>query len=177
MKKAKPFFDSVLISTRPVETFAEAKNELQSRSKADYVLWWDTDEDFPFDFLKNLKTIIETRPALCYRFPRRNLPTLQNYPDYQVRLYRREQCHWNRGIHEIVMHDSGKPADQIQCVTLDEYPIVHLALNLHEFLDRFRWHAHLYVKAGFPMEHLVREVDEMVNEAKRRYPDQKCLGA
>jgi len=170
--KAKPYVDHIFTNSDPVENFANAKNQLQSKSQADYVLWWDSDEDYSVEFLKQMKEIIQQHPALCYRFPRINLPTRQNYPDYQVRLFKRSHCHWERGIHEIVM-SYGTPADQIDCVTLEQYRIIHKALSLHTFLSRFRWHAHLYVKAQFPIEHLIREIDEMVDQAKKRFKDEQ----
>ena len=172
INKASPYVNHILTNTDPVENFALAKNQLQAHSQADYVLWWDSDEDYPLEFLERMKAIIQQRPSLCYRFPRINLPTRQNYPDYQVRLFKPSLCHWERGIHEILMYDE-HPADQIECRTLDEYPITHKALSLHTFLQRFRWHAHLYVKAQFPVEHLIREVDEMVDQAKQRFKDEQ----
>jgi len=171
-EKARGYVDHILVSTRPVKDFSEARNSLATQSEDDYLLWWDTDEDYPIEFLKNLKTILKERPALCYRFLRIN-PDMSGYPDYQVRLFRRAECRWERPVHEIVVHLTGKPADQIDCITLNEYPIVHYAGTLHKRVLRFQRNMHILARS-LGIEELLREVDAFAYEVVSRYKDQPC---
>lgn len=111
-------------------SFAEERNYAESRIPLGYewVLHCDADERFDERFLKNMKLIIaKNLNVLAFRFPRNNYGLKLNWPDYQVRLLRRNMCVWKRGLHEIpftVAED--RPVDEVSCETLDDYPIIHL---------------------------------------------------
>lgn len=152
---------------------AEGRNFLDNNTLADYVLVWDTDEDFPQDFLKNIQNIIELN-HLCYRFPRINLPDWFNFPDYQVRLYRKKDCKWARCVHEILIDKrTGKPADQVDCIPLYRYPIIHLPEPLYSRLDKFKRDMFLLLKERNALsEDLIREIDSFITMIKNRYENQ-----
>ena len=159
---------------------AEGKNFLASNTLADYILVWDTDEDFPIEFLKEMHNIAELN-HLCYKFPRINLPDWSGWPDYQVRFYRKKDCMWVRRVHEIVAHKSGKPADQVDCIILYKYPIRHYPGSLFSRLNRFQRNMHLLIdelKRGsrdFTLDDLTKEVDFLVSEVKNRYKNQEVV--
>ena len=96
-------------------------------SEYEWHLHVDTDEIFGREFLISCRKIAATNDALCYRFPRVNLPDRKNYPDYQVRFFKRENVQWKNLIpwHETLFSiNEGKPLDQVSCKTLP-YEIIH----------------------------------------------------
>lgn len=179
-EKYSQYFNRVMISTEPVSDFAKARNKLRTQSDADYVMFLDVDEELPLDFLNHICKIIEEKPTLCYRFPRLNLPDYSGYPDYQVRLFKREDCLWHRPVHEIVreilylpsQNIMGKPADQVDCITLN-YPIMHYAGTLHKRVGRFYRNMYILFKGNFPREEILKELDYFYYEVTSRYEDQQ----
>jgi len=104
--------------------------------KTEWVLSADCDELWDEEFLKRLKEIIAKYPeAMCFRFPRCNLPDGKDYPDYQIRLVKTAWVFWMHTPHVIPFLRVEKreggiyegPLDASGAVeTLDEYPIIHL---------------------------------------------------
>lgn len=124
---AEEYADKVLLQ-RFSGSFGKERNKLHAAAPpgTNYMLHLDSDERPHPGFLSNMASIIEARPSASYKFPRIELPTRASWPDYQVRLVA-FGCVWRRKTHEIPYHPHvGKPIDKIDCIILDEYPIVHL---------------------------------------------------
>lgn len=113
-------------------------NEGQRQVKTTWTLSSDCDEIWDPAFVENIKFLIEKHPhAPCFRFPRVNLPYGENYPDYQVRLFKTQWIDWRHTPHVIpffvgIQEKSGKkiesPIDGLHGVkTFDQNPIIHLA--------------------------------------------------
>lgn len=110
-------------------SFAEERNYAHGLVpvKFTWVLHIDVDEIFNVTFLGRIKDIILKHRVDSFRFPRINLPDRKNYPDYQVRLLKKDKVVWKRKLHEIPYSvNEDKPIDQVSVVTLGEYPIIHL---------------------------------------------------
>ncbi len=175
VEKAGDYVDNILVDTYPVTDFAESKNRLVEMTSNDYLLWLDTDEDIPIEFLKNLHKILVEKPAQCYRFPRKNLPDASGWPDYQTRLIRNRDCKWVRSVHEIVVDKTtlNPPAD---CFLLLDYPIIHYPGSLHHRLQRFKRNVHLLAEhqidhGEWSVDEILKECDFLVSEITARYGD------
>lgn len=96
-------------------------------SEYDWHLHIDPDEIFDPLFYIDLPEFLK-RDHLCYRLPRINLPTAQDYPDYQVRLFKHSSLvKWINYPHNVLYSiEKEIPVDQIDCITLNDYHIVHL---------------------------------------------------
>ncbi len=139
---AEPLADKVLISST-AKNFGEARNFARSQVPKDYLwlLWVDADERFDRGFLENIANHIQGAEiifVICFRFPRCNLPSGKDYPDYQVRLMRNSRdIQWRGKFHEVPYFEPrDAPLDQLDdldnetqlgVVTLNQYPILHLA--------------------------------------------------
>lgn len=109
--------------------FDEERNLGDSLVRTPWILQFDTDERFPKEFLERLKALCRdsTGKLDSFRFPRLNTGR-RDWPDYQVRLYRREFSEWRGTPHAQLFHrQKDMLLDQWSCTTLDEYPIVHQA--------------------------------------------------
>lgn len=126
---AKKYVNHIEIKGTHPSDFAADKNYAWSLIPKDFkwVLFTDADERWNETFLKDIKNIVSNHDILGFRFPRENLPTLKDYPDYQVRLLKNDgSLEWRRELHEVVYHkEKNKPIDQINIISL-EYPIIHL---------------------------------------------------
>jgi len=115
-------------------SFAEERNEATKHlpKSITYVLHVDADERFDPYFLKSMKQIIlENNSYKGFQFPRINLPDGKNYPDFQVRLLKRDpDIEWRRELHEVPYSKSkNKPLAEVGVKTLEWYPILHLPRN------------------------------------------------
>ncbi len=79
------------------------------RATGDWLVIIDADEQFPEKLARRIRQIVDaeapTSPAQAYYFPRRNeifgyfFTGTGWYPDYQLRLWRRDRVHWREGVH------------------------------------------------------------------------------
>lgn len=104
-------------------------NEGLKYVETEWILTADCDEIWDKGFLEHMKEIIAKKPhALCFRFPRLNMPVGKDFPDYQTRLVKTACTVWKHEPH-IIPYLKGKdvPLDQTDHVeTLDNFPILHL---------------------------------------------------
>jgi len=145
VKIARKHADKIVV--KPFSgSFSGEKNHARTLvpKSCNWILWVDADERFDSGFLENLKDCVEASesleiPAICFRFPRINLPDAKNYPDYQVRLFKNSRdIQWFGDVHETPYITTGNeniPLDRIDegsreeragVITLDAYPIIHL---------------------------------------------------
>jgi len=152
---AKPYADKILVKLFSGD-FGEERNHAHEHVPFwhEWVLHVDCDEIFPEDFLKQMKQIIaENSDVDSFRFPRFSLTTpeevealknsgrlstsphgiCKDYPDFQVRLMKKNAVVWKGKTHEVpysIVED--KPIDQVSCLTFGEVPtypkytIIHL---------------------------------------------------
>jgi len=119
--------------------FAKARNFLINKARNDWVLWIDGDEYYPPELLGEIRLLFETGPKFDgYYFPRRNyyfgkwLRHGGNYPDYQLKLYRRSGASlYGDRIHEGVRL-KGKAGYLTNCCHHYSYPTIdkYLEKNL-----------------------------------------------
>jgi glycosyltransferase involved in cell wall biosynthesis len=134
MLKASQLADRVV--KRPsYKDWSEEKNYIETLvpDDVDWVLHCDCDELFHERLLPEIKAVIngvmEKYPeTIAFRFPRANLPTCSDYPDYQVRLLKKGSGYkWSHPIHSVPTID-GVNVDKIphKCMTMLDLPIWHL---------------------------------------------------
>jgi len=135
-----------LLSEPSLVDFSNKKNIIREQLKEyTWLLWIDADERFDPYFLRHIRKIIsDNEPSLSFAFPRINLPSGQDYPDYQVRLIKNTGVlEWRGKVHEAVYpvdHEKSvldiinSPEDIScnskginYCIKLDQYKIIHLA--------------------------------------------------
>jgi len=119
----------------PYTDWSEEKNyaETLAPEDTDWVLHVDCDERLHERLLPELKTVIGGVQAkypetIAYRFPRANLPTCPDYPDYQVRLLKRGSGYrWARPIHSVPVLGE-RLLDEVpgKCMTMLDMPIWHM---------------------------------------------------
>ena len=119
--------------------FSNARNFLMEKARNDWVLWIDGDEYYPPELVEEIRQYITADEGFNgYYFPRRNyylgrwLRYGGNYPDYQLKLYKKSTCspHRNR-VHEKVIV-RGKTAYCKHWCEHHSYPTVN------EYLEKFK---------------------------------------
>lgn len=132
--KASEIADRVVRRKR-VGDWCDEKNYIETLAPddTDWLLHVDVDERFHDRLLPEIKTVIagvlEKYPeTIAFRFPRANLPTCGDFPDYQVRLLKKGSGYkWVYPIHSVPAID-GVHIDSIRgkCMTMLDLPIWHL---------------------------------------------------
>ena len=95
------------------DSFSTFRNEAAFQAKGDWIFMLDADEFCSRELLDNLQLMINNELTIDgYRFPRKNIyiDPPENYPDLQLRLYRRKYK-WTGRVHEII--DKQLPQDKI----------------------------------------------------------------
>ncbi len=113
------------------------KEDLKQLAKNDCVLYLDPDEIFPAKTLTFLQENLDRYD--CFLFPRRNIifgkwiEYSRWWPDYQVRLYKKNAVVWPKVIHPIP-EIRGK---QYKFEPKEEYCIIHYNYeNLDQYLEK-----------------------------------------
>ena len=92
-----------LIEEEHVEYIELIRERVKNRAKYEYVFFLDADEELPFPLIEELKKIYTKYDAI--RIPRKNIvfgSWVQHsrwWPDYQVRLFKKELVTWPTIIH------------------------------------------------------------------------------
>jgi len=93
------------------ENFSNARNTLMKRAKNDWVLWIDGDEYFPPELVAEIGQAVQSySDNVGYFIPRKNyyfgkwLRYGKNYPDYQLKLFRKSKASgYKKRIHEKII--------------------------------------------------------------------------
>ncbi|MBD3170063.1 MAG: glycosyltransferase [candidate division Zixibacteria bacterium] len=113
--------------------FADARNTAMDASTNDWLLWIDTDEYYPAELIEEIKKSLSNRNCSGYRIPRKNyffgswLKHGGNYPDYQMKLFRKSSAERFRGrVHESIKIKGaiGKlknPCEHLSYPSVDSY--------------------------------------------------------
>ncbi len=119
------------------ENYAQQRNAALSQTQADWVLFVDADERVPPELAQEIRQVIQQPEPAGWWLPRHNYIfgklTLHTgwYPDYQLRLLRRDRAHYDphRHVHELPALDG--PEGHLQ------HPLVHLNYDdLAEFIEK-----------------------------------------
>jgi len=109
---AKKYTKNVIIDTK-WEGFGKARQKAQSYAKCDWVLMLDADERISKNLRDSIiEAIIQNQTQNVYSLPRLSICFGKEirhcgwYPDWVVRLYPRDTCHWNDAlVHEKLQHN------------------------------------------------------------------------
>lgn len=123
-ERARSFTDRVFTIDWP--GFGAAKNYALDQARGDWVLSLDTDERVPAALREEILSVIQNPgPFAGYRVPRKNyfggrwIKRLGWYPDYILRLFRRDEGRFReRAVHEEVLVNG--PVGNLQ-TPLDHY--------------------------------------------------------
>jgi len=121
---ARTYTDRVL--TAQWQGFGRTKNYALDQAKGDWVFSLDTDERVPAALQDEIRGVVKANgPLAGYRVPRKNyfcgrwIRHLGWYPDYTLRLFRRDQGRFrDREVHEEVVVEG--PVGNLQ-TSLDHY--------------------------------------------------------
>jgi len=108
-----------------------------------YFLHIDADEKWSTYFFKSLPIILTKyaynfiysespeNDTLVFTFPRINMPDKKKYPDHQTRMKKNiPDLYWKHFPNEAIYYRNNegeeKLANQINCIILEEFPIIHL---------------------------------------------------
>jgi hypothetical protein len=128
------------IEQHPFENYAQQRNVALDVVDADWILFIDADERATPESAREMRAIVERdRAEAGWWVPRHNfifghrMRATGWYPDYQLRLLRREAARYdpNRGVHELVILDG--PEGHLQ------HPLLHYNYEtFRQFLDKQR---------------------------------------
>jgi glycosyltransferase involved in cell wall biosynthesis len=108
LELAKNYTDRIF--TRDWRGFGQTKNYALEQARGDWVLSLDTDERVPLALQQEILAVVKADgPLAGYKIPRKNyvgsrwIKNLGWYPDYTLRLFRRDQGRFReREVHEEV---------------------------------------------------------------------------
>lgn len=132
--KATKLADRVVKRVR-VGDWCDEKNyaELLTPKNTDWIIHVDSDERFHERLLPEIHTVVEGvvekyPETIAFRFPRANLPSCSDFPDFQVRLLKKGSGYtWSYPIHSVPTLN-GVNLDRVpgKCMTMLDLPIWHL---------------------------------------------------
>jgi (heptosyl)LPS beta-1,4-glucosyltransferase len=105
---------------RPFDNFAAQRNAAMDAVEAEWIFFVDADERIPPELASEVRQVIQLGPEAGWWVPRHNYIAGQQvrhggfYPDYQLRLLRRDRARYDLGrpVHEVVLLDG--PAGYLQ---------------------------------------------------------------
>lgn len=113
------------------------KDDLKKKTKSEYILYLDPDEIFPT--ISNQQLIILLTQYDYFYFPRKNIifgKWIQHsrwWPDYQLRLFRKEAVIWPRELHP---KPKGK-GREYKFEAREEYALLHYNYdNIDQYLEK-----------------------------------------
>lgn len=94
------------------DSFSDARNRAADHAAGDWIFMLDADEECSQGLLDSIHLMVNQTVIDGYLLPRKNVYTdpPENYPDLQLRLYRRKYK-WQRRVHEVI--DRSIPQDRI----------------------------------------------------------------
>lgn len=158
---------------RPFDNFAGQRNSAMDAVMAEWIFFVDADERIPPELAAEVREVIATRPEVGWWVPRHNFIAGQQvrhggfYPDYQLRLLRRDRARYDpaRPVHEVVLLDG--PAGELRNVMIhynyDDWPQFHAKQRRYARLES----AILRVRGVKPWPH--KFIRQPLREFWRRY--------
>lgn len=130
------------VIVNPFENFSQQRNAALQAVEADWVLFVDADERVTPDLAAEIRDLLKDATHPGYWIPRHNyiFGKLTRYtgwyPDYQMRLLKRAEVHYERQVHELVVLPEGAEAGYLK------NPLVHYNYrDLRQFLTKQRYYA------------------------------------
>ncbi len=133
-----------------------ARNYAISKASNPWVLVLDADEEVPEKLAEKITQILKNPKADYYRIPRKNIifgrwmKHSRWWPDYNIRLFKKNSVSWNEVIHTVPMTQGvgGEIEEK------EEYAIIHHNYDsVEKYLERMNryssLHAALLVKEGY----------------------------
>ncbi len=113
-----------VVIQRPFDNFAGQRNAAMAAVPAEWIFFVDADERIPPALAAEVRQVINERPEVGWWVPRHNYIVGHRvryggfYPDYQLRLMRRDRARYDptRLVHEVVLLDG--PAGELQNVMI-----------------------------------------------------------
>ncbi len=113
-----------IVTQRPFDNFAGQRNAAMDAVDAEWIFFVDADERIPPELAAEVREVVVGRSEVGWWVPRRNFIAGHQvryggfYPDYQLRLMRRDRAHYDpaRPVHEVVMLDG--PSGELQNVMI-----------------------------------------------------------
>ncbi len=120
---------------RPFDNFAGQRNAAMEAVDARWILFVDADERIPPELAAEIRQVIAERDEVGWWVPRHNFIAGQRaghggfYPDYQLRLMRRDRARYDpaRPVHEVVLLDgpAGKLTHEMIHYNYDDWAQFH----------------------------------------------------
>lgn len=129
----------ITLSEPGIVDFALARNNLLRKSKADWVLFLDTDEDLTKDLEREIKDL-DPKDVNGFYIKRKIIFLGREIgQDKVLRLARKNAGNWARKVHET-WQIKGKVG------TLENYIIHNTAENLHEYIEKMNKYSGLHAR-------------------------------
>jgi glycosyltransferase involved in cell wall biosynthesis len=134
------------VDVHPFESYAHQRQRAQDLSGSDWVMWMDCDELVTEELACEVRRAVENPAYIAYRVPRldhmfgRWIRHGGWYPQYHVRLYRREGSRWERDVHEQVVVRG--PVGTLR------HPVLHDSHDsVQHWVERMDWYTTLEAEA------------------------------
>jgi glycosyltransferase involved in cell wall biosynthesis len=124
-----------VVLQRDFDNFAGMRNAAMEAVDADWIFFVDADERIPPELGDEVRRVIRQGPEVGWWVPRHNHIAGQLvrhggfYPDYQLRLLRRDRARYDPGrpVHEVVLLDgpSGRLQHEMIHYNYDDWPQFH----------------------------------------------------
>lgn len=136
-----------------------ARNFAIGKTKGEWILILDADEELPKSLASHLKNISKNSNADYFRLPRKNIifgkwiKHSRWWPDYNIRFFRKGHVSWSEIIHSVP-ETRGRGLD---LEANEGYAIVHYHYkSIEQFVERLNRytgeHAKLLIKDGYKFE-------------------------
>ncbi len=112
------------VTQRPFDNFAGQRNAAMDAVEAEWIFFVDADERIPPELAAEVREVIAARDEVGWWVPRHNFIAGRRarhggfYPDYQLRLFRRDRARYDpaRPVHEVVLLDG--PSGELKNVMI-----------------------------------------------------------
>lgn len=134
--------EKVVLKKKNIEDYALERNILLHESRADWVLFVDSDEKVPQKLKTEIEAAVQSGKFDAYRVRRKNY-FLGQYvgTDKIIRLARKNAGKWERRVHEV-WKIKGKVGE------LDNTLIHDTAQNLRDYIDKINKYSTLHAAAN-----------------------------
>jgi (heptosyl)LPS beta-1,4-glucosyltransferase len=130
---------------RPFDNFAGQRNAAMQDTHADWILFVDADERIPPELAQEVREAVSCGSEVGWWIPRLNYiagKLVRNggfYPDYQLRLLRRDRARYDPGrpVHEVVLLDgpSGRLQHEMVHYNYDDWAQFHAKQRRYALLE------------------------------------------
>lgn len=132
-------YDLLILKQKSITDFAKARNDLLKSAKGPWVLFLDTDEEFPPELKKEIENL-DPKDINGY-FIKRKIFFLGKYVgiDKVLRLGKKDAGIWKRSVHETWDIKGNSK-------TLKNYIIHNTGNDLHSYIDKINFYSTLHAK-------------------------------